>query len=154
MAYEVRIETVLPRHLAVLRFQCPVSQIAEHMDSAYPTVAACLVGAGLGPSGPAVAYYRVRGDLLDAAVGFEVGEPFSAREAVVGFELPGGDVAVTWHVGPYSDLPFAYAAMHDYAAAQGRPLDDDAGMWEQYFSPPDTPPQQVRTEIFWPLVTA
>ena len=25
-------------------------------------------------------------------------------------------------------------------------------MWESYQSPPDTPPEEIRTEVIWPLL--
>lgn len=154
MTYDVELRRVDTRQLAVVVFQCPMSEIGARIGAAFGTVAGYLARTGRGPSGPAIGYYRTFGDTVDGAAGFEVSEPISAYGDVMPFTLPACEVAVTTHVGPYTDLPKAYEAMRDFATAHGRSLDDTSPMWEHYHSGPQVPPEQIRTEIFWPLVPA
>lgn len=63
----------------------------------------------------------------------------------------GGYTALTvMHAGPFSAISRAYGALeefmriHGYASA-GAPV-------EYYLTPPDTPPQEQRAEIVWPVV--
>lgn len=63
----------------------------------------------------------------------------------------GGYTALTaLHIGPFSAVSQAYKALeefmriHGYASA-GPPV-------EYYLTPPDTPPEQQRAEIVWPVV--
>ena len=83
------------------------------------------------------------------AAGFPVGGPFEPADGVDAMALPAGEVAHTTHLGPYDDLPAAYDALRAAVEAEGRALADDAPMWEEYLSPPDTPPEQTRTEVYW-----
>ena len=56
------------------------------------------------------------------------------------------------HIGPYDTVSETYSTMDRAMQAQG--LTGSKDMWERYLSPPDTPPEQTRTDVIWPLLTA
>jgi effector-binding domain-containing protein len=87
--------------------------------------------------------------MFDVAAGFYVESPIDGDGHVVPVELPAGDVARTTHIGPYADLPKAYEAVAARAKQDGRELATE--MWEEYYSPPETPPAETRTDVYWPL---
>ena len=71
--------------------------------------------------------------------------------ATPGDVLPGGWVAVTWHVGPYEGLPHAHHAIIDWLADTGH---EAAGApWEVYWTDPSEVPDPAawRTEVFHPI---
>ena len=81
-----------------------------------------------GPAGRNVMLYL--DDTPHVEVGVELDRPASYDPPVVGSELPGGDVAVGLHIGPYDRLGTAHRAVTDWVAAEGLTL---AGpRWEIY----------------------
>jgi AraC family transcriptional regulator len=86
---------------------------------------------------------------------YEAGVTLAApAQATVGravpSELPGGTVAVAWHVGPYDRLGDTYRALETWIAEQGRAI--SGPMWEVYWTDPDSaPPEEWRTEIVVPV---
>jgi effector-binding domain-containing protein len=105
---------------------------------------------GVSPDGPAIGFYEIRPDGLTASVGFVVEEPYEGDGTVVSFDLPRCQVVTGVHVGPYDHLPAAYEALREAAVEQGCTI-DESEMWEEYLTGPDTPPEQTRTRISWPL---
>lgn len=153
VATDVRIEREAGRELAVTRFEADLETMTEQMGTAFGTVAAHLGRLGTPPTGPAVAYYDVRPDGMTVSAGFVVAAHVPGDGTVEPMRLPACEVARTEHVGPYSDLPQAYAALRSGALAHGRRL-DESRMWEEYLDGPDTPPDRIRTLVSWPLVEA
>lgn len=155
MTYVVDVECVAARPMAAVRFHSGVSEIGERIGDAFSTVDTYLAREGIAPAGAAVARYVPAGDgSFDVEAGFIVARPVPGDDQVIGIELRGGEVAHTTHIGRYEELPNAYAAMHLHAHEMGRELDDGAAMWEEYWSPPESPVEETRTEIYWPLLVA
>ena len=79
--------------------------------------------------------------------------PIDGDGHVVPFELPECEAATTMHVGPYAQLPDAYAAVQRWMSSKHR-KPAAGGMWEHYLDPPTVDPATMRTEIIWPLAAA
>jgi effector-binding domain-containing protein len=78
-------------------------------------------------------------------VGVEVSGSFEPTSTVVSSSLPGGVVATTAHLGLYTGIPQAHAAIREWCAAQGRRA---AGpTWEIYGDWTDDP-NELRTDVF------
>jgi effector-binding domain-containing protein len=79
-----------------------------------------------------------------------VAEPVEGAGRIQASTLPGGQIATTWHVGSYDTLHQAHRAVEAWLEAQqwgmiGAP-------WEVYWSDPgDTSPEELRTEVLWPV---
>lgn len=65
-------------------------------------------------------------------------------------ETPGGAHMVALHVGPYDTVTSTYRMMD--TAMRTQHVTGARDMWECYPSPPQTPPNQVQTEVIWPLL--
>jgi effector-binding domain-containing protein len=151
VSYEIEVKHVDPRPFAAVRFRATVAEMPQHIGEAFGAVMAYLQRIGAPPDGPAVARYDIvaEGD-FEVAAGFYVPSPIEGDGHVVPVELPAGDVARTTHIGPYEGLPQAYEAIEAWMKQNDR---ESAGstMWEEYLTGPETPPEQTRTEIYWPL---
>jgi effector-binding domain-containing protein len=87
---------------------------------------------------------------FEVEAGFPVSRPIERSGDVQPSELPGGQVAVTVHVGPYDQMEPAYQALASWVTDHGGELTGDA--WEVFFSDPATEPGPAtwRTEIVQP----
>jgi effector-binding domain-containing protein len=158
VAHTVEIERVRATTAVVTRFHVAPAEgdaVGERMGQAFTAVASGLTKAGIVVEGPALAYYRPTPDHgFDVAAGFVVGAPFTVPPGLDRLDLDAGEVAHTTHLGPYSDLPAAYADLHDAVTARGRTLSETGPMWEEYWSAPGTPEEDTRTEVYWPVSEA
>jgi effector-binding domain-containing protein len=151
---DIEMITVEPRALAVARFDVATDELdamGERMGAAFGAVMAHLRRAGIVPRGPAVARYEPTTDGFTVAAGFPVDAPVEPGDGIDSIVLPAGEVAHTTHLGPYDQLPKTYEALRAGVEAQGRSLVDGAAMWEEYWSGPDAPSEDARTEVFWPV---
>jgi effector-binding domain-containing protein len=157
MSDTIEITTVPNRLLAVTRLHVAsgeVDAMGDHLAAAFGRVIAHLERVGARTEGPAVATYQRAGDGFDVAAGFPVEETFEPSDDVDQLVLAAGEVGHVTHIGPYEDLPAAYDALRGRIETQGRTLDEIGPMWEEYWSAPETPPEQTRTEVFWKLAPA
>jgi len=154
MQYTIDIDTVPHRTVAVTEFHVAATEldtIGERMSAAFGAVAGQLGRVGVTPGGPGIACYARGDDGFDVSAGFPVAEDFQPTNGVRRLDLGECEVAHTTHLGSYDTLPEAYDALFAGAREQGRRLTDDEPMWEEYWSPPGTPPDRTRTEVFWPV---
>lgn len=106
-------------------------------------------GRPVGP--PFTRYHAVDGHRIDLEAGLPVQSALPGEGRVQPGELPGGEVAVTTHVGPYEGLATAGEALAAWTWAQGR---EAAGLnWEVYVTDPGMEPDPAnwRTEVVKPL---
>jgi effector-binding domain-containing protein len=102
-----------------------------------------------------ISYYEPAGESeFDVSAGFPVDSPIDGDGQVTGLEIPAGEVAFTTHMGAYAELSQAYEAVMAWMNANGRESSEECVMWEEYWSPPETPPEETRTDIYWPLKPA
>jgi effector-binding domain-containing protein len=108
MAVAVEIVPTEPRQAAVVRFTSTAGDMARHMGAAFGRVMEALASRGVQPAGMPFAAYPSAAPGEDGtwevAAGFPVHAPVEAAGDVVPYELPGGDVAVATHVGPYDAI--------------------------------------------------
>jgi effector-binding domain-containing protein len=151
MGYDIQIESEQGRHLAVRRFDATPEEMGAQMGAAFGGVATYLRRIGVPVSGPAMSCYEMEGDDFHVASGFVVTGPFEEGDGVEHLQLPVREVVTTTHVGPYEKLGEAYDALKEWARGEGRAVDEDTMMWEEYLDGPQTPPEQTRTVVHWPL---
>ncbi|WP_460716134.1 GyrI-like domain-containing protein [Nocardioides dilutus] len=125
--------------------------IGEKMGEAFTMVARRLGEAGISPAGPAFASYTPADGGFDVAAGFGVVDTFTAPPGLERLDIGACEVAHTTHLGSYTELPSAYEDLQAEVTRQGRAVDEDGPMWEEYWSGPNTPDDQTRTEVYWPL---
>jgi effector-binding domain-containing protein len=142
------------RRLAVVHYEARREDIEAKAGGAFRKVAVHLARLGVPIAGPAVSVFEADENAFSVTSGFVVDTDVEPGDGVEPFRLPEVEVATTTHVGPYEELDKAYDALGRGAAAHGRRVDDTGPMWEEYWSGPETPPAEMRTVVFRPLVPA
>ena len=151
-AFEIQERVARPA--LAIRLHTQVSEIPKALAVALPEVWQAAQAIGLAPDGPPFTRYlsEPAGGDLDYEAGVGLPKPASAGHGrAVPIELPGGSVAVAWHVGPYETLDQTYGALMGWIAEQGRSV---AGpMWEVYWTDPGAEPDPTRwrTEVIVPV---
>ena len=153
------IRDVPGRRTAVVHGSLPMDGIPAFMDTAFPELFAAVGAAGLVPGGPPFSRYFAFGpDRVELELGVPLAEipggpqrAFDGAGRVQPGDLPAGQVAVGWHVGPYDTISVTYERLIAWVAEQGR---EPAGaMWEVYLTDPTAEPDPAdwRTEVLVPL---
>jgi effector-binding domain-containing protein len=152
MAYECSIRQVAAQPAMSVRGAATVADLSRTIGEFLTEVWSHVQNHGGMLAGPPFTrYHMVDGERLDLEAGLPVAAPIPTGGRVRPSELPGGEVAVTTHVGPYDGLVIAGAALATWTAAQHR---EAAGPnWEVYVTDPGAEPDPARwrTDIFKPL---
>jgi effector-binding domain-containing protein len=153
MKPNVKVEERGPILVVSRRVPARVSEMGGVLGSSFSEIYGHLEARGVEPAGePFVIYYDMPEN--DKPIDIEICAPVArAIEPPRGWkvrELPAGTFAVLVHVGPYDTLGAAYQSIarwigdHDMVVA-GPPR-------EIYLSGPDTPPDQIKTVVEFPVV--
>jgi effector-binding domain-containing protein len=152
MGYDVRIDRESGRHLAVSSFEASPDEMGQHQPAAFGAVAGYLGRIGIPITGPAVSRYEpAEGGRFRVSSGFVVEGDFATGDGVEHQRLPECEVGRTVHVGRYEKLGEAYDALRRGVREAGREVEESGTMWEEYLTGPETPPDQTRTVVSWPL---
>lgn len=148
--YEVTIGRERERRLSVVRAVCPLARIGEKFGECVDRLLPVLDKAGISWEPPLWALYPL--DLeegMEIAVGVQT--PEGQGTSGLGLEaLPGGLVAETVHIGPYTQLPLAYNAL--FAAIHERGLRPQAPVREAYLvGPAEAPQEELMTRLIIPV---
>lgn len=154
MSYEVEVREVAPQPMVGIRRTCTMQKIQATLAEVLGGSFAFAKRSGLEPVGPPFTIYHCSAEgEIDLEGGCPVarapeGEPDGDVRAG---ELPGGEVATTWHVGPYDGLAQAYGALQAWMSANGR--EPRGAPWEVYWSDPQQEPDPAKwkTEVIWPI---
>jgi effector-binding domain-containing protein len=150
MEYDVRLEQLASRPLAVVCRQATLQDLAKVVPAACGLVWGVVQAQKLAGAGRHVAIYR--DDEINLEVGVELDAPFVGHGEVVGSTTPAGAVATSTHFGPYHRLAEAHQAVREWCADRGYRL---AGPnWEIYGHWTDEwnkDPAKIRTDVFYLL---
>lgn len=150
MKYEVRLEQLDGRPLAVVRCRASSQELAKVVPEACGLVWNVVREQKLTGAGRHVAIYL--DDQINLEVGVELETPFAGNGEVVGSATPAGSIATVTHLGPYGRLHEAHQAVRQWCADHGYKL---AGPnWEIYGHWTDewnTDPSKIRTDVFYLL---
>src|SRR5262245_49018813 len=128
MDYDVRLEQLNSRPLAVVRRRARLPELAKVVPDACGTVWNVVRAQQVAGAGRHVALYW--DDQINLEVGVGLGSPFAGHGEVVGSAPPAGVVATAVHFGPYGRLHEAHQAIRAWCAKHGHTL---AGPnWEIY----------------------
>jgi AraC family transcriptional regulator len=152
--FEVTELTAAP--FAYVTKTAPLKGIAEVMGQSFAELGKAFATAQAPMAGPPLCHYvAVDGQSTTFQVGFpfrpEDGERLQATGLTLG-TTQGGTAMKATHIGPYETVAQTYSAMQTEMTA--RKLVGAEHMWEIYMSPPETPPEQIVTEVIWPVSTA
>lgn len=147
----MEIKRVEKRSSLMIRTTVPMERLSEAMGAAYGELSAYMGSRGIPFSGPPYALYRnMDMTALDVEMGFPLASPVEGDGHINAGEIPAGDVAADLYEGSYEGIGEAYEKLKVYTERQGRSAEE--WCYEFYLnSPEDTPPEQLRTEICFPL---
>jgi effector-binding domain-containing protein len=152
MEYDVRLEQLGSRPLAVVRNRASSQELARVVPDACGTVWSVIRAQKVTGAGRHVAIYW--DDVINLEVGVELDAPFAGHGEVVGSATPAGAVATTVHFGPYNRLGDAHQAIRQWCAKHGHTV---AGPnWEVYghwIDEWNKEPAKIRTDVFYLLKT-
>ncbi len=147
MIESIGVQRLEPQPAAVVRGRAAPQEIGGFVGAAYGAAMAALSAQGHGPAGPPLIRYAQGGDDgMDASgaadvfvleAGFPCPPGFESTGEVDAVLLPAGDAVVVVHVGQWSQLGEAYAAVEQYLAEHGLIRAGDP--WETYLDGPDVP---------------
>ncbi len=156
MSTDITIEKRAPQPALTMTRTATLDGLQKAMAECLPAVFMHCQSNNIAMAGPPFTRYlaMTRGSVTIAA-----GMPITAPSEDAGegdglisaCDLPGGDIAVTVHVGPYQTLGETHAALEAWVKAQGR---QPAGPpWETYITDPGEVPNPAdwRTEVCLPL---
>jgi hypothetical protein len=150
MNYDIRLEQVSSRPLAVVRRRARPQELSKVVPDACGTVWSVVRARQIPGAGRHVAVY------LDSQINLEVGveleAPFAGYGEVIGSATPAGTVATTTHFGPYGQLHAAHDAIRQWCRNNGYAL--TGPNWEIYGHWKDewnSDPAKITTDIFYLL---
>jgi effector-binding domain-containing protein len=149
----IETKVIQPQAAMSIRVITTPAEIGQTLGQILGEVWTHLQGQGVQPAGPPFArYYAYRAGHVDMDAGLPVSSPVAGAGRISASELPGGKVAVAWHIGPYETLRETYAALESWVQEQKQ---EAAGApWEVYWTDPGEEPDSSkwRTEVICPLI--
>ena len=154
MAYPCEVREQPAQPVLSIRTRTSVQDLPGVIGKAYGAIAQHLGGLGEAPAGPPfAAYYNMDMHDLDVEMGFPVRKPLAGQGEIKASQIPGGKAATCLHTGPYSDLHTGYQALSDWVKQGGYQTTGVA--YEIYLNDPtQTPPQELKTLLMFPLKSA
>ena len=150
MTYNCEVKEQPAQPALTVRTRAAVQDLPQLFGKAYGAIMQYLGELGEQPAGmPFAAYYNMDMQNLDIEIGFPVARKLAGKGEVQPSEFPGGKLATVWHIGQYDKCALAYDALMHWIKDHGYEATGVA--YEVYFSPPETPPQEIRTQIIFPL---
>jgi len=147
------IRHLAPQPTATIHGETTATGLPALLAELLPEVFETVARAGLEPAGMPFVHYLAtpEEDRVVVEAGVPLAAPFTGAGRVRPHELPGGEVAVAQHFGPYETIAETYDALGAWLAERGREGGDT--IWEAYWTDPETEPDPAcwRTELFWPL---
>jgi effector-binding domain-containing protein len=141
----------LPTQAALsIRSKVPVEQLPEFFEKVYSRIGQYLFELDEQHMGAAFAiYYNLDMKNLDVEAGFTVTKPVAGKGDIRLIVIPGGTYAVCHYTGPYNQMTPAYDYLREYAEDRHYKVGQIAYEW--YLNGPEVPPQQLRTDIAFPV---
>lgn len=150
MEYQCELKEQAAQPALSVRTHAAVQDLPALFGKAYGAIMQYLAELGEQPVGmPFAAYYDMNMQNMDVEIGFPVGRPLAGKGEIQASEFPGGKLASVMHIGPYDQMGPAYDALTQWVKAQG--YDATGVAYELFYSEPETPPMEIRTEIMFPL---
>ena len=142
------------RPFAYVNLTSSLPAMPQTMSEGFGQLAGLFAKAGAQMAGNPLAHYLAFGaDTVTFELGFPVLPADIEKLRSAGLSIgqtPSGRNMTATHIGPYDTVSETYAVMDTAMRAHG--VTGTKDMWESYMSPPETPPEQIKTEVIWPLM--
>lgn len=134
-----------------IRSRTPMDNLQQVLGQSYEKIALLLNELGENPAGcPFVIYYNMDMQDLDVEVGFPVSSALPGKGAIQAGDFPAGWAATCEYTGPYPEMVSAYEALTHWI--QEHNYQPTGVAIEVYLnSPSQTPPEELKTQIFLPV---
>lgn len=134
-----------------IRTNSSVQDLPQVLGKSYGEIAQYLGGLGECPAGPPfVAYYNMDLQNLDIEIGFPVSKKIDGKENIKLSQIASGKYASCLYMGPYNEIESAYSELSQWIEDNGYKSTGVA--YEIYLNDPSqTSPQDLKTEILFPL---
>ncbi len=150
MAFNFELKQAAAKPALAVRTHAAVQDLPSVFGRVYGAIMQYMGELGEQPVGmPYAAYYSLDMQNMDLEIGFPVARKLVGKGEIQPSEFPGGRLASVMHVGPYDKMVATYQALTDWVKAQG--LETTGVSYELYYTGPETPPEQTRTEIIFPI---
>ena len=150
MAYHCQLKEQPSQPALSVRTRAAVQELPALFEKTYGAIMQYLDEVGEQPTGmPFAAYYNLDMRNLDVEIGFPVARELPGKGNVQPSQFPGGKLASVMHVGQYDQVEPAYDALMLWVNEHG--YETTGVAYEIYYSGPETPPEEIRTEIMFPL---
>lgn len=151
---DVQVRTGLPIHYVGIEATVNPIEIGPTLGEILPKIWQHLTERGIAPVAPPFSlYHSYTADETRLEGGVPILEPIEVEAPYICRTLNPKQVAAAWNIGPFSTLPGTYGRITEWAAANGYQL--DGAPWEVYWSDPaETPAEELRTEVLWPVIRA
>lgn len=150
---EFQIETREAQYVLCIRMETPAAEVSRSLAVILPEVMGFIAKHGIAMAGPPYSRYHEIGDeTIDIEAGIPIRENCETTEGRVKcVQLPAGETAVTWHQGPYHDLPRTYDRLEAWIEDEG--YESAGAFWEVYWTDPgiEPDPTQWKTQVLWPI---
>jgi effector-binding domain-containing protein len=153
MAYQVRIEQVTSKPIAVVRRRTTLAELPKVVPAGCGTVWNVVRSQKLTGAGRHIAVYLdAELDRINLEVGVELDAPFAGDGDVVPSATPAGTAATLVHYGPYRELGQAHQAIRQWCAdehhAMVGPNWEIYGHWLEEWN---NDPSKIRTDVYYLL---
>lgn len=155
MSYHCEFKNQPAQPTLMIRTRTPLQNLQQVIGESFGAIAHYLGELGEQPaSAPYVAYYNMDMQDLDVEMGFPLTKKLEGRGEIQAGEFPGGKLATCVYTGPYgTGMSEAYTALTQFARANH--FEPTGVAYEIYLnSPMDTTPEELRTQIVFPLKAA
>lgn len=134
-----------------IRTRTAVQDLPKTLGEAYSALGEHMASLGIEPGGaPFTAYFNMDMQDLDIEIGFPMSEKVPGKGSIHAGELPAGKYSSVLHKGPYPGLGAAYAALNEFVEKAG--MKPSGVAYEFYLnSPVEVPPEELRTQIVFPI---
>jgi effector-binding domain-containing protein len=152
MGYDIEIKDVAAQPMLAVRTRTRPAELPRVFRELINEVWRYGERIGVTPSGPSFGIFHEYGEeAVEVEAGFPVPAGTEGEGRVRAGEFPGGKVATTRHIGPYTKLGDAHQAMDEWIHAQGH--DHGQPPREIYWTGPGDDPDSSKwqTEVQYPI---
>lgn len=146
------LETLHRQPTLTVRTRTSVAEISNALGTAFKAVWEYARAHDVQPAGPPFAlYHNMDMQDLDLEAGYPVSRSVRGSAIVIAGELPECEAATCLHIGSYESIGQSYEVLMNWM--KERSLESWGLVYEFYLNDPrNTPPDQLRTRIVFPLL--
>lgn len=149
--FPCEIKEFADRPILSMRLRSSVGDLPQHLAQVYGAISSYMKSTGIISNGPAfAAYYNMDMTHLDVEAGFMLMRPAPAQGEISASTVPAGIYAVCHYTGGYEGIRQVYGELQKFVAERGYTVSGAPIEW--YLNGPETPPQDLKTDVEFPVL--